>query len=280
MSVDDIRMSFTEHLGELRTRLIRSCVALIASVFFCYLFSNFVIGLLAYPLTPLMEHGIVEVPVDPETGEALEGAAPTDPESSRRPIFTIFNPLEFIIVKIKIAAYCGILLSFPFILWQICAFIFPGLHPNERRGVKILIFGCSGLALAGVLVAYMGVLPLVMPYLLMLIPADFVTVDQLRLSETITIIGLVIAAFAVAFQFPMIVLVLVYMGLLSPETLKRGRKIALIVMALVSALLTPADPISMIIMLVPLVLLYEMSILMSHVVVWRRKEADETDGAA
>jgi len=283
VSVDDVRMSFTEHLGELRIRLIRASFALVASIFICYLVSNYVIKVLAYPLTPLVEHGLVVDSVveseistdDPTAGVDDQTPAPTPiaTTSPRRPVFTVFNPLEFILVKVKIAVYCGVLLAFPFILWQVCAFIFPGLHPNERQAAKILIFGCSFLALSGVLVAYLGVLPLVMPYLLVLVPADFVAVDQLRLNETIKIIGLVITAFAVAFQFPMAVLILVYLGILSPQTLKRSRKVALIIMSVISALLTPADPISMIIMLVPLVLLYEISILLSYVVVWRKKKS-------
>ena len=283
MSVDDVRMSFTEHLGELRTRLIRASSALVVSVFICYLFSSYVIQVLAYPLMPLVNYDqdVESVVISSEAGTGEHAAGVEDqipvPSSNattpdRRPIFTVFNPVEFIIVKVKIAAYCGILLAFPFILWQVCAFIFPGLHPNERNAAKILIFGCSFLALAGVLVAYLGVLPLVMPYLLILVPTEFVAVDQLRLNETIKIIGLVLTAFAVAFQFPMAVLILVYLGILSPQTLKRGRKVALIIMSVISALLTPADPVSMIIMLVPLVLLYEISILMSYVVIWRSKK--------
>ena len=183
--------------------------------------------------------------------------------------WTVLNPLEFIVVKFKIAGYGGLLIALPFILWQICAFIFPGLYSNERRVVQILMAGCSGLAVVGVGVAYFGVFPLVLPYLLEWIP-DWVQV-QLRLNETLSIITFLLFGFALAFQFPMAVLILVYIGLLTPQTLKQYRKIAIVGMSVIAAILTPPDPFSMLIMLTPMVILYELSIWLSYIVI-RRKQ--------
>src|SRR5690606_14360732 len=73
--------------------------------------------------------------------------------------WTILNPLESIVVQIKLAIYTALVVSLPIILWQVCAFIFPGLHKTERRVVQVLIFGCSILATVGVLIAYFGVFP-------------------------------------------------------------------------------------------------------------------------
>jgi sec-independent protein translocase protein TatC len=112
-----------------------------------------------------------------------------------------------------------------------------------------------------------------MPYLLQWTPEGVVT--QLRMSETISIIIIGLVGFAVAFQFPIGVLVLVYMGVLTPKTLKEHRRIALVSMALASAILTPPDPFSMLIMLIPMAVLYEVSILVAMVVA-RRHPADET----
>jgi sec-independent protein translocase protein TatC len=93
----------------------------------------------------------------------------------------------------------------------------------------------------------------------------------LRMNETVSFILMALLAFAIAFQFPMVVLILVYLGLLSPDTLKKHRRVAIVGMAIVSALLTPADIFSMIVMLVPLILLYELSIWASYLVLRRQK---------
>jgi len=269
---DEKRMSFTEHLGELRTRIIRSCVALGVAVIACYALSNQIFELLAWPLAPMSSSGVLKIDTAPSGAEGeLEGEQPA-PEKEHRMSgveWTVLNPLEFIVVKFKIAGYGGLLLALPFILWQICAFIFPGLYANERRVVQILMAGCSGLAIVGVGVAYFGVFPLVLPYLLEWIP-DWVQV-QLRLNETLNIIVFLLFGFALAFQFPMAVLILVYIGLLTPQTLKQYRKISIVVMSVIAAVLTPPDPFSMLIMLTPMVILYELSIWLSYIVI-RRKQ--------
>jgi sec-independent protein translocase protein TatC len=121
-------------------------------------------------------------------------------------------------------------------------------------------------------VAYFGVFPLVLPYLLEWTP-EGVTV-QLRMSETINIILLGMVGFAVAFQFPMAVLALVYVGVLTPEMLRKQRRLAIVGLAVAAAVLTPPDPISMIIMLVPLVLLYEFSIVVGSFIARKRTGTD------
>lgn len=271
MAEDEKRMSFTEHLGELRTRIIRSCIALGVSVIACYAFSNQIFELLAWPLAPLSNTGVLKIETDAE-GE-IEGEPPAGIQEDRMAgvEWTVLNPLEFIVVKFKIAGYGGLLIALPFILWQLCAFIFPGLYSNERRVVQILMAGCSGLAIMGVGVAYFGVFPLVLPYLLEWIP-EWVQV-QLRLNETLNIIVFLLFGFAAAFQFPMAVLILVYIGLLTPQTLKNYRKIAIVGMAVIAAILTPPDPFSMLIMLTPMVILYELSIWLSYVVIRRKHRA-------
>ncbi len=268
MAQDDKRMSFTEHLGELRTRMIHSCIALAVAVIACYIFSDQIFELIAWPLRSLNEEGIVSLDVDLSSTDP--SAVPTAPSRADSIEWTVLNPLEYILVKLRIAAYGGAILALPFILWQLCAFIFPGLHENERRVVQILIAGCSILALVGVSVAYLGVFPLVLPYLLEWIP-DWVNV-QLRLNETLSIIIKGLVGFAIAFQFPMAVLILVYMGLLTPQTLKQYRKVAIVGMSVVAAVLTPPDPFSLLVMLLPMAILYESSIWASYLVIWRKNK--------
>jgi sec-independent protein translocase protein TatC len=312
MTEEEMRMTFTEHLGELRDRLIRSMIAVVIAVVACYIFSDWILAVLKRPLDPVisgvMAPGTVTTtPPVPKTGPSLHWSSGTEQRSPAPPAseagrsakpgggeiaatapppaasetatksrsfsWTVMNPFESIQVKLKIASYGGLVFAFPFILWQLCAFIFPGLKPGERKLVKILLFGCAGLGFLGVSIAYFGVFPLVLPYLLEWTPL-WVNV-QLRLDETLTIIVKCLAAFALAFQFPMVVLVLVHLDLLSPQTLRQYRKMVIVALSVVAAVLTPPDPLSMTIMLVPLVLLYEASIWMSYVVVRRKNRTTE-----
>jgi Sec-independent protein secretion pathway component TatC len=108
---DEKRMSFTEHLGELRTRLIRSCVVLGVAVILCYAASDYIFGMLSWPLRPLQESEVVtfEVVESAESSTTLVAQAPPAPKSRADAIeWTVLNPLEYILVKIRIAGYGGI----------------------------------------------------------------------------------------------------------------------------------------------------------------------------
>ena len=280
------RMTFTEHLGELRTRLVRSGIAVFVGMILCYIVSDYIITLLARPLAAYHSQETIEVapisaeaaqtpqPTDPAAPPATQTPKAEPPKAKHQPApakWVILNPIEPVLVKIKIAAYGGLLLALPYLIFHICAFIFPGLTPTEKRMTRVMSFGSAILAILGVTVAYWGVFPLIMPYLTMFAP-DFVDV-QLRMNETLSLLLKGFAGFAIAFQFPMIVLVLVYMDLLSPQTLKEYRRVAIVGLFAIAMLLTPPDPFSMLIMGLPLVLLYEMSIWISYLVVRRKKAA-------
>ncbi|MEQ1841736.1 MAG: twin-arginine translocase subunit TatC [Verrucomicrobiales bacterium] len=327
MSDEELRMSFTEHLGELRDRLIRSAIAIAICAAVCYGLSSYIFEILAGPIK-IMEReiaGVDVVPVPEATQEGtttpVEPPPPVEPEvtdpaeivksvAEGKPIWltvntdetlllrlkivgktiedlevqaqkgmdaswTVLNPMEPLIVTFKIAGYGGLFLAMPYVLYQLCAFIFPGLHPKERKAAQYLIAGCTVLAFTGVCVAYFGVFPFVLPYLAQFVPED-VNV-QLRMNETISMIVLGLLGFGIAFQFPMVVLILVYMGVLTPDTLRQYRKIVIVGLAVVSAMLTPPDPVSMCLMLVPLYLLYEGSIWVSYLVIRGQKKAAAQD---
>lgn len=260
---DEKRMTFTEHLAELRMRIIHSGIAVLIAMIICYIFSNTILEGLQKPLTLLKDLGIV-VFTDNEAKNTSEHPGEKTENRSNEIKMVVLNPFEIVILKIKVAGYGGLILALPYVIWQACAFVFPGLKPNERKLAKIIIFGCSSLGIVGVLVAYFGVIPLVIPYLLQWIPPDWGI--QLRASETISVIVLLLFGFALAFQFPMVIMALVYLDLLSPDTLRKLRRYVIVGLSIISAILTPPDPISMIIMLVPLVVLYEISIWASYLI--------------
>jgi sec-independent protein translocase protein TatC len=278
LSNDEGRMTFTEHLAELRVRIIRAGIAVIVGFIVCYIFSNQIFFLIARPLRPQQGAAVMEsgqggsmqapAPAAPDT------AAPTGPPPA---IWVTQNPAEAFWVKLKLSAYAGIIVTLPFVVYQLCAFVFPGLKPRERKMVRFLLAGCAGFAVFGVLVAYFGVFPFFLPYLVQWVPEG--VQQQFRMNETVSLILMFLLGFAVSFQFPMAVLVLVYLGLLSPATLKRYRRIAIVVMSIVAAVLTPPDPISMMMMLTPMLILYEASIWMSYMVVRRRRQEAASPGS-
>ena len=324
----EARMTFTEHLGELRDRLIKSGLVLIAAFVVSYMFSDWIFDVLKNTIeksaqtveqTEPVESGSgvpeVEVPLDKlipvalivsteiykaaqesggdsvpvivvridniqETGIVLSGGPLTVPavqaDKSKGFPWLILNPLEPVFVKLKLAAYGALVLALPFLLFQGSSFIFPAMSVTERRAARLLLFGCVILGVTGVCVAYKLIFPTVLPYLMDRFVPEGVEI-QLRMNETITIIVKGLMAFGIAFQFPMLVLTLVYLGLLTPKTLREYRKIAIVGLAVVSAMFTPPDPITMMIMLVPLWLLYELSIVLSYLVI-RGKEKRRAEG--
>ena len=253
------RMTFTAHLAELRYRLVFCLTAIAVGFIVCYLFSNEIIEVLSWPLTPLQ--ALSTAPV--------AGERQIDDYAIR---WTVLNPLGPVIVKMKLAAYAAIVFTLPIILYQLCAFVFPGLTEREKRAVRIMIAGCTVLAGLGVAIAYWMIFPLILPYLVQLAP-EYVQI-QLRLNETMSFVVKGLIGFGIAFQFPMIVMVLVYMELLTPQALKQYRRMSIVVMCVVAALLTPPDPLSMLLMAGPLVVLYELSIWASYLVLRRKRSVD------
>jgi sec-independent protein translocase protein TatC len=277
---EDARMTFTEHLGELRHRIIRAGIALVAAFILCYIFSNQIFEVVSRPLQLMEDAGIIaseQAPGDEASEDGADEAADEEepPSEERTAKWVTLSPIEGFLVKLKLSAYVGMFIALPMILYQGCAFVFPGLAPGERRLVQILIVGCSFFVLLGVSVAYFGVFPLVLPYLLEFTPEGVET--QLQMTPTINFIIKGLLAFGIAFQFPMVVMVLVYMDILSPATLKQYRKISIVGTALVAAFLTPPDPFSMLMMMMPLILMYEGSIWMSYLVIRRKKKKAAAD---
>ncbi|MDK1020960.1 MAG: twin-arginine translocase subunit TatC [Candidatus Hydrogenedentes bacterium] len=273
----DARMTFTAHLGELRNRMLYSMAVLILFFFVCYAFSDHIVKAIASPLLDSSAPA-GETAVAPEVPEADDGVLAETAESAeqepRQVEWVTLTPFENFFVKLRFSAYGALVIAFPFIIYQICAFVFPGLKPREKKIVQFALYGCAALSVAGAAVAFFLVIPTVLQYL-MQFTLPFVN-PQFRLSETLSVILRLVLVFALVFQFPMAVLVLVYMGLLTPEALKRNRRVAIVGMFVVGALLTPPDPLTMLLMALPMLLLYEFSILVSYVVV-RRKEKAQAD---
>ena len=161
---------------------------------------------------------------------------------------------------IEIAVWGGTALAFPFLVYAILRFIFPALSGKERRTLFICLVAGSGLFLAGAALSYANTLPLVVEAFQKLNAWMGLRVDAIRIEGYIAIVLKTLVAFGVVFQLPLVLIMLGVLGVVTSESLRRKRRVAIVLAFVAAMFLTPPDPMSQILMAVPLCLLYELSI--------------------
>lgn len=188
-------------------------------------------------------------------------------ERTLRPI--TLNVQEGFMTYLKVSLIAGFVLASPWIFYQVWLFVSAGLYPAERKYVHRYLPASLGLFLGGAAFCYYAVLPFVLNFLLSF-SGDLGLAPQIRLSEWIGFAVLLPVMFGVSFQLPLVMLLLERLGILDVKTFREKRRMAILVIAIASMLLMPGDPVSMLAMMVPLVLLYELGILMCG---WRPANA-------
>ncbi|MFQ5530241.1 MAG: twin-arginine translocase subunit TatC, partial [Gemmatimonadota bacterium] len=231
-------MPFLDHLEELRSRLIWSLAALVAlSIGGFFIVTGLdVLGILERPLNYVLPD------------QNLLFTSPTTP----------------VIVTFKLSFVVGLILALPILAWHAWAFFEPALYERERKFVVPAIGLGFVLFLAGIAMAYFFVLPLGLKFLLGFQAeslSPIITVDEyLRFATRL------ILAFGLIFEMPVVLVLLSMLGLVTPQGLRRYQRHAIVGLAVASALLTPADPGTMLMLLAPMLLLYELSIVLVRVV--------------
>jgi sec-independent protein translocase protein TatC len=233
---DEHRMTLIEHLEELRKVLIVSLIAWAVTSIIGLLVSDFVIGLLVRPLQYL---------------------AKTNPDAAKLHFFGLFG---YFGIHLKVGLVVGFALALPIILRELWTFIAPGLRPSERRFAGPLLATTLGLFAAGAALAY-GFL-----YIAVRVLAPFVAGPNLVLftgaDEYLGFVVILMLAFGITFEFPVALVLLASAGLMSSERLRKGRKVAFFIIAGVAYVVTPGvDPVTPLALAIPLVLLYEGSVL-------------------
>jgi sec-independent protein translocase protein TatC len=242
----DGHMTIWEHVAELRARLIRCAIALLVAG---------VVGFVLYPY--LLE--LLEAPLND-----LNGGRD----------FIATDPLEPFATRIKISAYSAVVLAMPVLLWQVWRFVTPGLHDHEKRYALPFVGAAMALFLLGAGIAYVTLNP-ALEFLVSIAGASvepYYTVDNY-----VTLIAYMMLAFGLGFEFPVLLVALQLVGVLTPAKLASWWRQAIVVITVVAAVITPsADPISMAALALPMVVFYGLSIAIGCVLTRSRRAPSAT----
>ena len=161
----------------------------------------------------------------------------------------------------KVAVLCGVVLAFPYIVYEIWKFVAPALYENEKKAVRKAFGLSSGLFYLGVAVGYFVVLPVCLMFFVNFSISDAI-VNTISLSSYMSLFVSMVFLIGLLFEFPTIILVLSTLGVVRRGNLRKGRRYAVVAVLLLAALITPSDPFSMFVLAIPLYGLYELSILL------------------
>ena len=245
--------SFVEHLIELRSRLIKSLLYIFIFFLICYFFSEQIYAFLLEPYS-----------------EAVKGD-----DLDRRMIFTALQ--ETFITYLKVSFFAAMFIASPIILTQIWKFIAPGLYKNEKKALLPYLIATPILFLLGGMLVYYLIMPLAIKFFLSFETTSEITNLPIQLeakvNEYLSLIMRLIFAFGISFQLPILLSLLARVGFVNSEYLKKRRKYVIVIIFAVAAILTPPDPITQIGLGIPLLILYELSMLSVKLIEKRKNNA-------
>lgn len=241
--MESSRAPLLDHLIELRTRLIWSIAALAGATLLCFFFARPLYNILLDPLVQVAEI---------ERGETRFEL-----------IYTA--PLEVFFVELKLALFAGVFVAFPVMGWQIYSFVAPGLYKREKGAVLPFLIAAPVLFLLGALFVYWVMLPLISNFALSFeqqaAEGRAAITPQIKVSEYLSLVMALMLAVGLSFQLPVVLSLLGRAGIIGSDTLRSGRKYAVVGILVAAAFFTPPDLISQVMLAVPVFLLYEISII-------------------
>ncbi len=260
---DETKAPIMEHLVELRQRLIWVMAGIFVTFLICFYFSKEIYIILVLPFKNAMMN--------------FYGAS----EVAKSVQLITTSPQELFIVYVKLALFGAIFLAFPIIATQLYMFIAPGLYKSERESFLPFLIAAPLLFILGAALVYFVAMPMALNFFLGMqiseMGSDGTKIEVSMLPRAMEYLGLImtlILAFGVCFQLPLILTLMAKTGLIGAQGLKSKRKHALLGIAVVAMFLTPPDPLSLIALIIPTYLLYEVSIFSVAYVERKRDEED------
>jgi sec-independent protein translocase protein TatC len=252
----EARMTIFEHLAELRSRIIRSALAVLAGAVLCWILYPWILEVLLEPYCTSVAN------IDAESGCQLLAIDPLDPLKTR----------------ISISLYGGIALAMPVLLWQIWRFIMPGLYPNERKLAVPFVTSALTLFVMGAALAYYT-LPKALEFLQTIGGGDIN--NAYSPSKYLSLITYMMLAFGIGFEFPIILVFLQMVGVVTPQKLASWRRFAIVGIVVLVAVITPSgDPYSLALLSVPMYIFYEGAIVIGRLMARRKRAREAADEPA
>jgi sec-independent protein translocase protein TatC len=267
-------MTFLQHLEELRWHIIRAVVAIVAGAIIAFMFKNFIFDT------------VILAPNNPDfiTNRLLCRLA----DAVNAPALCINqNPVELISIKmsgqftthINISLVAGLIMAFPYVFWEFWSFFRPALYEKERKYARGAVTMASLLFLMGILFGYFIITPLSINFLGSYRVSDLVN-NQINITSYIGSVTSVALSAGITFELPIVVFFLARIGVVTPEFMRKYRKHSIVAVLIVAAVITPPDVFSLILVTIPLILLYELSIFIAARVVRKRAEQDAANDEA
>lgn len=288
LEIEASRAPLLTHLMELRTRLIISVAALFVGFAVCFAFAGPIYIALLRPFEIAAnllasqrasgDHGPFDLFL------AILGLkdVPVVAGQNLRLVFTA--PLEFFFTKLKLAGFGAVVVTFPILAWQVYGFVAPGLYKRERRAFLPFLVASPFLFALGAALVYFVMLPFVLWFSLsqQIFGAGNISVELLpKVSDYLSLVTTLLLAFGLCFQLPIVVTLLALAGLVDAKQLAGGRRYAIVGVFVVAAIVTPPDPISQLMLAIPICLLYEISIWCVRLMdIRRRREEAATEATA
>lgn len=235
----EVKLSFFEHLGELRKRVTQALIGVAIGMLVVGVFTSQIFEWLMVPVL-----------------QAL-------PENARKLNFT--DPIEPFMIYLKVAMYGGVFLAVPWILFQLWLFIAPGLYKRERGIVVPFIVSGTVLFYAGAAFCRFLVMPPAFPAILSIANSQSLT-PMLTMSATLSLVLAMLLGFGIVFEVPVVIAFLAMIGLVTAPTLAKYRRFAIVINVAAAAIITPTgDPINLAMMAVPMIVFYEVGIILARI---------------
>lgn len=239
--MDSRELTLIEHLRELRSCLVRIIIGLIVSALGCYLFAEQILAFLRAPMAKVLG------------------------DTSR---FVVLAPQEYFFTELKAAAVAGLFVSSPWILWQVWKFIAPALYKSEKKFAATFVLAGASFFIAGGLFSYLAIFPAMFGFFIGTLPAGIEGAYSVGLLFGFATSMLLV--FGVVFEAPVIVFMLVWADIVDIETLTKFRRYMIVIAFIIGAILTPPDPLTQVMLAVPLICLYEVGLLAARLMLRKK----------